>query len=718
MISLRTSLGSRGSALQSSSLFRLPSIINKAGVALREGRLLAVNSPGGGNRWGWERRKKGRAKQGEEITQFDHLNSGLGHAGDQNFNAGRRLSPGRLALLGVGIAGFGIAKSSFDESRNTITFQEFLSGYLSKGLVEKIQVNHERGRAYLRKNPRESISDQRGSDVICFSIGDISSFESKMTEVQSAMGVGVLDFVPIEYSHFTSLKKIVSDLLPTAIGITLAVLLFRSFSKSLNNSASNRLLKPGFSNASQIKNLKQAVKFKDIAGMNEAKQEIFELVEFLKDPSRFQNLGAKIPKGALLVGPPGTGKTLLAKAVAGEANVPFFYISGSDFIEIFVGMGASRVRELFHQARKHSPSIVFIDEIDAIGRKRARAGGFTGSSNDERESTLNQILVEMDGFAENNGVIVLAGTNRSDVLDPALTRPGRFDRIINIERPTLKERKEIFDVHLSPLKLSGKLDRQKLVDYLACLSPGFVGSEIRNLCNEAAIHAARRGSKDGVEIIDFDKASDRIIGGLKKLEGYLSPEEKKIVSLHESGHTIASWFLEFGDPILKVSIVPRSGGALGFAQLMPNEKRLTSKETLLDRIAVLLAGRASEELYTKSISTGASDDLQKATTLANSIVTLYGMDSQIGLTAFNNSGDSSGSGYYPPLYKPYSEATARIIDTRIQNIINAQYDRVKELLSSKKDLVFKLSKLLLEKETVTDQEITELIGPMIPRKAV
>lgn len=625
----------------------------------------------------------------------------------------------RRALISIcGLSGLGLlTKLKYDELRNTITLQEFVNLYLSKGSVERIQVNSERGKAYLK----EGLSTEGPkSNIVYFSIGDISSFESKTKDVQVSLGIDTLNFVPVEYSHLISLRRVVNCLLPTAIGITIALLL-GTFSRHIRNSASDRLIKSNYSSFSQVKHMNKTIKFSDIAGMKEAKQEIYELVEFLKDPQKFQNLGANIPKGALLVGPPGTGKTLLAKAVAGEANVPFFYISGSDFIEIFVGMGASRVRELFSQARKLSPSIVFIDEIDAVGRKRARGGGFAASSNDERESTLNQILVEMDGFTENNGVIVLAGTNRSDVLDPALTRPGRFDRIINIERPTLEERKEILNIHLNPLKLSNKLNKDELVDYLACLSPGFVGSEIKNLCNEAAIHAARRGSHSGVELIDFDKASDRIIGGIKKLDGYLSPKEKKIVSIHESGHAIAGWYLKHADPVLKVSIVPRTGGVLGFAQILPSELKLLSREALLDKIAVLLAGRASEELYSEQITTGAHDDLQKATMITSSIITLYGMDPQIGLATFNSninfdgSSSSPGSGGGYSLYKPFSEATSQIIDSRIQKILHDQYSRVKELLKLKKEQVHKLSDLLLSKETVTSKDITECIGPMIPK---
>ncbi|KAJ1609011.1 putative AFG1 ATPase-like AAA ATPase [Cryptosporidium canis] len=657
----------------------------------------------------------GRA--GAQKRSFQ-LNAGSGEGSNLNSRL-HRIRCTRFLISLIGLSGLGLfSKIKYDEYRNTITLQEFVSLYLSKGCVEKIQVSNERGKAYLKQGV---CLDRSNSNVVYFSIGDISSFENKIKDAQISVGKNTLDFVPVEYSHLVSFRKVMNDLLPSAIGITMAFLLLRTFSRYISNSASNRLVKSGYSGFGHVKNTSSNVKFSSIAGMREAKQEVYELVEFLKDPKKFQDLGAKIPKGALLVGPPGTGKTLLAKAVAGEANVPFFYISGSDFIEIFVGMGASRVRELFSQARKVSPSIVFIDEIDAVGRKRARGGGFAASSNDERESTLNQILVEMDGFTENNGVIVLAGTNRSDVLDPALLRPGRFDRIINIERPSLEERKEIFNIHLGPLKLSEGLNKDELVGYLAGLSPGFVGSEIKNLCNEAAIHAARRGSSSGVELIDFDRASDRIIGGIKKMDGYLSPKERKLVSLHESGHAIAGWYLSHADPVLKVSIVPRTGGVLGFAQVSPNELKLLSKEALLDKIAVLLAGRASEELFSENVTTGAHDDLQKATMIANSIITVYGMDSQIGLAAFNSnlnldgssSGSSNSGGF--SLYKPFSEATSQIIDSRIQGILHEQYSRVKELLELKREQVHKLSELLLNKETVSNKDITECIGPMLPK---
>ncbi|KAH8740345.1 hypothetical protein FG386_002857 [Cryptosporidium ryanae] len=619
----------------------------------------------------------------------------------------------KLFIIGFGFSSFLLAKLKYDEYLNTVTLQEFVNLYLSKDLVEKVVINKEKGKAILKSN--HSLRNANKS-IVYFSIGDLNSFENKMKDSQVSMGKDTLDFVPIKYSHLISLKKIVNDILPTIVGITLILLFIKTISKMSfinginknsgnNNSSPGKLFKLGISQFNNL-NEKNVIKFSNIAGMNEAKKEIYEIVEFLKDPKKFEILGAKIPRGALLVGPPGTGKTLLAKAVAGEANVPFYYISGSDFIEIFIGMGSSRVRELFSKARKHAPSIVFIDEIDAVGRKRSKNNGIS-SSNDERESTLNQILVEMDGFADNNGVIVLAGTNRPDILDPALTRPGRFDRIIKIDKPTLNERKDIFNIYIKPLKLNNKLNKSELINYLASISPGFVGSEIKNLCNEAAILAARRSSSDGVDIIDFDNASDKIICGLKKTDGYLSPKEKKIVSFHESGHAIASWFLKHSDPIIKISIVPRNSGALGFTQMNPNELKLLSKNQILDRIAVLLGGRASEEIFIGNISTGASDDLNKATNLANSIVTSYGMDDELGLTTFNH---FKNNGEINSFYKPFSEAFAEIIDKRIQSILNEQYNRVLELLKNKKEIVYRLSDLLLERETINLEEITECIG--------
>jgi cell division protease FtsH len=395
------------------------------------------------------------------------------------------------------------------------------------------------------------------------------------------------------------------------------------------------------------------VTFNDVAGLQEAKQEIMEFVDFLKNPGKFNSLGAKIPKGALLVGPPGTGKTLLAKAVAGEAGVPFFSMSGSDFIEMFVGVGPSRVRDLFKSARASAPCIVFIDEIDAVGRKRSK-GGFSGG-NDERENTLNQLLVEMDGFVPTTGIIVLAGTNRADILDPALLRPGRFDRQVLVDKPDIAGRVAIFRVHLKDLKLSDKIE--DIARRMATLTPGFSGADIMNCCNEAALIAARR-KKDMIDVTDFEAAIERIIGGMEKSTKVLSPVEKKTVAYHEAGHAVAGWFLEHADPLLKVSIVPRGSAALGYNQFLPREVSLYSKEQLLDMMCMALGGRVAEELVFKVITTGASDDLDRVTKIAYSQVALYGMNEKVGRLSFKQDEQS--------FTKPYSEATAQLIDDEVR----------------------------------------------------
>jgi len=450
------------------------------------------------------------------------------------------------------------------------------------------------------------------------------------------------------------------------------------------------------------KDLKSTTTFADVAGMEQAKKEVVEFVDFLKNPAKFEHLGARCPKGGLLVGPPGTGKTLLAKAVAGEAGVPFYSMSGSDFVEMFVGVGPSRVRDLFAQARASAPFIIFLDEIDAVGRKRGK-GGFSGGGNDERENTLNQLLVEMDGFASGTGVVVLAGTNRADVLDDALLRPGRFDRQIAIDKPDLAERGSIFLVHLKPVVLSENIKVDAVAKRMAALTPGFAGADIANVCNEAAIFAARR-SAESVEMVDFERATERVIGGLPKQNSLMSPEEKKTVALHESGHAIAGWFLEHTDPLLKVSIVPRSNGALGFAQYLPDEIRLHSKEAILDRIAMALGGRAAEEMFVGRITTGASDDLDKVTKMAHGMVSVYGMNPELGLVSFSQD-DSSQQ-----FYKPYSERVAQIIDKEVRELIDEQYIRVKALLEEKREMMISFSDVLVEKETMVYNDIKEVLG--------
>jgi cell division protease FtsH len=441
------------------------------------------------------------------------------------------------------------------------------------------------------------------------------------------------------------------------------------------------------------------VSFKDVAGLEEAKIEIQEIVEFLKNPGKYRKLGGKIPKGALLVGPPGTGKTLLAKAVAGEAHVPFFSLSGSDFVEMFVGVGASRVRDLFKQAKEKSPCIVFIDEIDAIGRARGKNPNM--GANDERENTLNQLLTEMDGFGDNSGVIILAATNRADILDKALLRAGRFDRQIHVELPDVNERKEIFEVHLKPLKYNAKeID----VDFLAKQTPGFSGADIANVCNEAALIAARK-NHNLVTKQDFLDAVDRIIGGLEKKNKITTKEEKKTIAYHEAGHATASWFLKYANPLVKVTIIPR-GKALGAAWYLPEERQITTQEQMLDEMCATLAGRASEEINFGKISSGALNDLEKVTKTAYAMITYYGMSDKLGNISYF---DSTGQNEYG-FTKPYSEKTAELIDQEVSKLINEQYKRALQILQEHKEGLIKLGEVLLEREVIFAEDLEKIFG--------
>jgi cell division protease FtsH len=444
------------------------------------------------------------------------------------------------------------------------------------------------------------------------------------------------------------------------------------------------------------KGTKVNINFNDVAGLEEAKQEVMEIVDFLKNPKKYTALGGKIPKGALLVGPPGTGKTLLAKAMAGEAQVPFFSLSGSDFVELFVGVGASRVRDLFKQAREKAPCIIFIDEIDAIGRAR---GKNMMMSNDERENTLNQLLVEMDGFGGDSGIIILAATNRPDVLDSALLRPGRFDRQISIDKPDVKGREEIFHVHLKPIKHSDKLAIHKLAEQ----TPGFAGADIANVCNEAALIAARKG-KSQVEMDDFQDAIDRVIGGLEKKNKIILPEEKKIIAYHEAGHAVCGWYLEHAYPLLKVTIVPRGVAALGYAQYTPKEQYLYDVEQLTDQMCMTLGGRASEDIFFGKISTGAQNDLQQVTKLSYAMVTVYGMNEKVGNVSFYDPQQES------VFTKPYSEETGKIIDEEVRGLVDKAYQRTKALLTERKAEVEKIALALLDREVLHQQDVEDLIG--------
>lgn len=439
------------------------------------------------------------------------------------------------------------------------------------------------------------------------------------------------------------------------------------------------------------------VTFNDVAGLEEAKQEVMEIVDFLKNPKKYTNLGGKIPKGALLVGSPGTGKTLLAKAVAGEAQVPFFSLSGSDFVEMFVGVGASRVRDLFKQAKDKAPCIIFIDEVDAIGRARGKNSMMGG--NDERENTLNQLLVEMDGFGTDSGIIILAATNRPDVLDAALLRPGRFDRQISIDKPDLVGREQIFKVHLKPIKTAAEVDAKKL----SAQTPGFAGAEIANVCNEAALIAARR-NKETVDMQDFQDAVDRVIGGLEKKNKIISPEEKRIVAYHEAGHAIAGWFLEHADPLVKVSIVPRGVAALGYAQYLPKEQFLYTTEQLTDGMCMTMGGRVAEDIVFGKISTGAQNDLERITKLAYAMVTIYGMNSTVGNVSFHDPQNEYN------FNKPYSEKTSELIDVEVRNLISGVYTRTKDLLTEKREGLEKLAQKLIEKEILFQTDLEEILG--------
>ena len=501
--------------------------------------------------------------------------------------------------------------------------------------------------------------------------------------------------------------QIVSTLLPILLIGLLFVLMMRKVGGPGGGGGPGGIFNIGKSKATLFdKGTRVNINFGDVAGLDEAKVEVMEIVDFLKNPKKYTALGGKIPKGALLVGPPGTGKTLLAKAVAGEAQVPFFSLSGSDFVEMFVGVGASRVRDLFKQAREKAPCIIFIDEIDAIGRAR---GKNVMMSNDERENTLNQLLVEMDGFGTDLGIIILAATNRPDVLDSALLRPGRFDRQITIDRPDMVGREAIFKVHLQPIKISQTLDIHKLAEQ----TPGFAGADIANVCNEAALIAARK-SKDSVDMSDFQDAIDRVIGGLEKRNKIISPEEKEIIAYHEAGHAICGWYLEHAYPLLKVTVVPRGSAALGYAQYTPKEQYLYNTDQLMDQICMTLGGRASEDIFFGKISTGASNDLQQITKIAYSMITVYGMNDKVGNIS-----------YYDPnqenvFTKPFSEETGKMIDEEVRKLIDNAYQITKKLLIEKRGDVEKLAKELLKKEVLFKSDVEALIGkrPYEEKKAL
>ena len=595
----------------------------------------------------------------------------------------------------------------------SITYQQFETQMLKPRDVEKlvafknndlvtVEVYIKKDR--LKQQKYENVQNQDNFNMSAespqykFTDASFESLQAKLKEAEKDLPFEQRTPLSIESRESPWAGWFMSFILPVLLLIGFWVFIMRRMGGGAGGGAGGQIFNIGKSKATLFdKESQVTVTFDDVAGLEEAKQEVMEIVDFLKNPKKYTNLGGKIPKGALLVGSPGTGKTLLAKAVAGEAQVPFFSLSGSDFVEMFVGVGASRVRDLFRQAKDKAPCIIFIDEIDAIGRARGKNNIVGG--NDERENTLNQLLVEMDGFGTDSGIIIMAATNRPDVLDSALLRPGRFDRQISIDKPDLVGREQIFKVHLTPLKLHSDVDPKKL----SAQTPGFAGAEIANVCNEAALIAARR-NKEAVDMQDFQDAIDRVIGGLEKKNKIISPEEKRIVAYHEAGHAIAGWFLEHADPLVKVSIVPRGVAALGYAQYLPKEQFLYTTEQLIDGMCMTMGGRVAEDIVFGKISTGAQNDLERITKLSYAMVTIYGMNSKVGNVSFN---DQQGEYQFN---RPYSERTSELIDEEVRSLIGSVYERTKQLLTDKRDGLEKLAQKLLEKEILFQSDLEEILG--------
>ena len=593
-----------------------------------------------------------------------------------------------ILILGILLFSDTFMPSAYNKE---VSFSEF-----QKYIIEKkgdiVKIKKQSDKAYLTIKPeyvrevfKRSAKEVGKGATVSTRIGSLENFENFVWQHPE---------LSVQYEEETNYFNIfVSFILPVIFFVAIYFLLFRRIG---GGGGPGGIYSIGKSKARLIeKGQGTHVSFKDVAGQEGAKEEVKEIVDFLKNPAKYTALGGKIPKGALLVGPPGTGKTLLAKAVAGEAGVPFFSLSGSDFNEMFVGVGASRVRDLYRQAKEKAPSIIFIDEIDAIGR--ARSGKSTFGANEDRENTLNQLLTEMDGFVTNSGVIVMAATNRVEILDPALLRPGRFDRQIQLDLPELSERIAIFNVHLAPLKLDEGLD----VDFLARQTPGFSGADIANVCNEAALIAARRNSQI-VNIQHFLDAIDRTIGGLEKKGKVMTAEEKRRIAIHEAGHASVSWLIEYGNPLVKVTIIPR-GRALGAAWYLPEERVNSTKEQLLDDICSLVAGRAAEEIVTEQISTGALNDLSRATKEAFSIVAYYGMGQEVHNLCYYNEQDNG-------FVKPYSEQTAKLIDEEVKRIVNEQYQRAKDIILQHRDQVLQLANMLVEHEVVFTEDVENIFG--------
>ena len=613
-------------------------------------------------------------------------------------------------IYGIVIAiflGINLFGNSGYQSGNTTTKSDFFR-FIEDGDIEKIEIvkNTKVAKVYLSteaqekeihkaSKPQTFIPSSNKLPNYTFEFGSLEKFENDLDEVTENLETKPIVTFDTETSN---LSDFIIGLLPFVLLIGVWIFIMRRMSGGAGGGAGGQIFNIGKSKAKLFdQNTEVKTSFKDVAGLEGAKEEVQEIVDFLKFPEKYTTLGGKIPKGALLVGPPGTGKTLLAKAVAGEAKVPFFSLSGSDFVEMFVGVGASRVRDLFKQAKEKSPSIIFIDEIDAIGR--ARGKNAMSGSNDERENTLNQLLTEMDGFGTNTNVIVIAATNRADILDKALMRAGRFDRQIFVDLPDVRERKEIFEVHLRPLKKAKDLD----TDFLSKQTPGFSGADIANVCNEAALIAARNGKK-AVDKQDFLDAVDRIIGGLEKKNKIITPSEKRAVAFHEAGHAVVSWMLEHAAPLVKVTIVPR-GRSLGAAWYLPEERLIVRPEQMLDEMCAALGGRAAEKVIFDKISTGALSDLEKVTKQARGMVTIYGLSDKIGNITYYDSGQNEYG-----FTKPYSEQTAELIDKEISDIIEGQYARAIKLLEENKDKLTELAEVLLEKEVIFKDNLEKIFG--------
>lgn len=661
---------------------------------------------------------EGFFQQYQQQSSQHKQDSSSSHKSDSNSSEKRKsnneppppgsngFSNNQLAWMAASAVAYLAYSNTSGSSAREITWQEFRTAFLDKGLVEKLTVvNGHKVRVKLHSNATGALYPAApvATAEFYFSIGSVDAFERKLEDAQAELGIPSHERIPVAYQDEISAFSAVLNFAPTVLLVGFLYWMSRRGS----GSSGGGIFSIGKSRAKLFnKDTEVKTKFKDVAGMDEAKEEIMEFVKFLKEPAKYERLGAKIPRGAILSGPPGTGKTLIAKATAGEASVPFLSVSGSEFVEMFVGVGSSRVRDLFASAKKHAPCIIFVDEIDAIGKSRSKGGNFGG--NDERESTLNQLLVEMDGFGTNEHIVVLAGTNRPDVLDPALMRPGRFDRHIAIDLPDVSGRKGIYKVHLGPLRLAEDLtkDIESFAQKLAVLTPGFSGADIANVCNEAALHAARKAS-EYVESVDFDTAIERVIVGLERKSRVLSPEEKKTVAYHEAGHAVCGWFLEHADPLLKVSIIPRGTGALGYAQYLPPDRYLLSTPQMIDRICMTLGGRVSEEIFFGSgnITTGAQDDLQKITRMAFEACANYGMNEAIGPVSYG--GDKGAKEGWT---KPFSERTAEMLDSEVRRMITDAYERTRNLLTEHRDDVIKVASLLLEREVITREDMISLLG--------